>query len=610
MLINELHLYHILIDYKYLFKKESIFQFIFAKKYMLKPFIYFFIGLIVIHFVTSFTNKTSEEDLIKLDYVINQNKDINDSVLLKKNFETLSNSSSSYIQKNLNVIYSILLAEAHYKSIDKINSKSDLLFRHAKETTKELNNPGLTIWVNTKIGFYYYNFSEYQKAFPYFMFASRLLDTNKPSDIIQKSYVYKTNAYFFGNVGDVEKSKNYLKSALSFTNKTSNEYASILNAIGQIYYDKKDFDSAEHYYLLAQKNALKNNDQLRYAKVLGDLSLIYNHRKEYDKAIDLLQKDIEISEKLNEERNLMFANIRLGKIYLDQGKYTEAKETIKNAEKYASTKEYLRSFELEINTSLLQIAIKEKNQEEELRLRRKINDIQNLLKNKNGEDVIDQINWNIQKKNFDYQLEAQKTKADKADLLRNALIIISILLLLIAVFIYLSFSRKIKIQNSLFENKVLQLRLQKLESENALNHTTKSLDDYKIFLTEKNRQIGVLKQEIETIQQSNQIFGSEKNKGKLNQLLHSHLMTEENWTNFKTIFSYEQKDFCEYLNANFPNLTDSNLRIIFLQKLGLNNVETSQILGITTDAVKKAKQRLKKKYENFDTVFSDFTDPE
>ena len=64
------------------------------------------------------------------------------------------------------------------------------------------------------------------------------------------------------------------------------------------------------------------------------------------------------------------------------------------------------------------------------------------------------------------------------------------------------------------------------------------------------------------------------------------------------------------MNANFPNLTDSNLRIIFLQKLGLNNVETAQILGITTDAVKKAKQRLKKKYDNFDSVFSDFNDSE
>ena len=577
---------------------------------MLKPFIYFFIGLIAILFTSSFANQTSEEELIRLDYVINQNNNVNDTVLLKKNFEDLSNNSSSYIQKNLNVIYSILLAEAYYKSVDKINAKSDLLFRQAKETTKDLNNPGLTIWVNTKIGFYYYNFSEYQKAFPYFMLASRLLDTSKSSEIIQRSDVYKKNAYFFGNVGDVEKSKNYLKSALSFTNKTNNEYAIILNAIGQIYFDKKDYDSAEHYYLLAQKNALKINDQLRYAKVLGDLSLIYNHRKEYDKAIDLLQKDIEISEKLNEERNLMFANIRLGKIYLDQKKYAEAKNTIENAEKYASTKEYLRSFELEINTALLQIAIQENNQDDELLLRRKITTIENHLQNKDGKEVIDQINWNIQKRNFDYELEAQKNKSDKAALLRNALIIISVLLLLISLFIYLSFSRKIKIQNSLFENKVLQLRLQKLESENALNDTTKSLEDYKIFLTEKNRQIGILKQEIETAQETNRLFGAEKNKGKINQLLHSHLMTEENWSNFKTIFAYEQKEFCEYLNANFPNLTDSNLRIIFLQKLGLNNVETAQILGITTDAVKKAKQRLKKKYDNFDSVFSDFNDSE
>ena len=47
--------------------------------------------------------------------------------------------------------------------------------------------------------------------------------------------------------------------------------------------------------------------------------------------------------------------------------------------------------------------------------------------------------------------------------------------------------------------------------------------------------------------------------------------------------------------SDFPDFTESNLRIILLSKLGLSNQDVSSLLGVTIDAVKKAKQRLKKK---------------
>ena len=46
---------------------------------------------------------------------------------------------------------------------------------------------------------------------------------------------------------------------------------------------------------------------------------------------------------------------------------------------------------------------------------------------------------------------------------------------------------------------------------------------------------------------------------------------------------------------DFPEINDSNLRIILLQKLEFTNAEISGLLGVTVDAVKKSKQRLRKK---------------
>jgi len=72
-------------------------------------------------------------------------------------------------------------------------------------------------------------------------------------------------------------------------------------------------------------------------------------------------------------------------------------------------------------------------------------------------------------------------------------------------------------------------------------------------------------------------------------------MTNDNWQKFKSAFQNEQKDFYNQLISDFPDFTESNLRIILLSKLGLSNQDVSSLLGVTIDAVKKAKQRLKKK---------------
>ena len=55
---------------------------------------------------------------------------------------------------------------------------------------------------------------------------------------------------------------------------------------------------------------------------------------------------------------------------------------------------------------------------------------------------------------------------------------------------------------------------------------------------------------------------------------------------------------------NYPDMTDSNLRIVLLQNLGFSYSETASLLGITAEAVRKSKQRMKKKYgETNDELF-------
>ncbi|WP_291077631.1 MULTISPECIES: transcriptional regulator [unclassified Empedobacter] len=527
-----------------------------------------------------------------------------DTIQLQNNFKKLDISSTSFLSKSLKSIYQVYLANLYAQTNDKLNKKSNSLFESALKVSKNVNSPELQIWVNTQYGYYYYNFSQYQNAYPYFMEASKLLDLTKDEDIFSKSDVYKKNAFYFMNVKEFDKSEKYLLLALKYTNKKDHEYGTILNAIGHVFMNKNNINKANNYFELTKEYAIQNKDEIRYAKALGDIASINILNKQYDLAIDNLKKDIEISKKLKNARNLMYANIQLGKLYLQLNRIDDAKIILNEAKEYASQKIYLNSFEYDIYKILLEIAVKNNNINEELISRRKLDELELELQKTDGQNVINEINWKIQQDNFNFKFEAEKAEQEKTTILKNALFLISFLLIIIILFVIISYRRKIKIQNSTYDNKILSIQNEKLKSENKLNKTAQTLESYKTYLSEKNKQIVTLKNEINSISNSSTI-NKEKQYNELVNLLDSHLMTDESWGNFKNIFAHEQNDFVKYLSQNFPSLTESNLRTIYLLKLGLNNLEISQILGISADSVKKAKQRLKKKYKNFDQIFQD-----
>ena len=103
-----------------------------------------------------------------------------------------------------------------------------------------------------------------------------------------------------------------------------------------------------------------------------------------------------------------------------------------------------------------------------------------------------------------------------------------------------------------------------------------------------------MQREIVRINKSTLAEIEEKN-GKLKQLLQSHILTEDGWQNFKMTFDEAYPNYYNQLKKWIPELTENNIRFIMLQKLGLTAAETANVLGISLEAIKKNKQRLKQK---------------
>ena len=117
-------------------------------------------------------------------------------------------------------------------------------------------------------------------------------------------------------------------------------------------------------------------------------------------------------------------------------------------------------------------------------------------------------------------------------------------------------------------------------------------------MREKNNLIEQFKQEIDRL---NQLSTGKENALNLEKLLQAHIMTTESWNSFKKLFLKVHPGFFINLSKKHPQLSSTDTRMLALIKLGLNNSEMANMLGITVEGVKKAKQRLRKKI-NIDTI--------
>ena len=132
------------------------------------------------------------------------------------------------------------------------------------------------------------------------------------------------------------------------------------------------------------------------------------------------------------------------------------------------------------------------------------------------------------------------------------------------------------------------LERQKLDAEIAHKH--KELTTHALHLAKKNQILVDLKQKVE------QIKGACETRDIIN-TINFDLKDEASWENFTQYFEKVHTNFGKNVVQRYPNVTSNELRFMALLRMNLSSKEIANILNITPDGVKKARQRLRKKME-------------
>ena len=139
-----------------------------------------------------------------------------------------------------------------------------------------------------------------------------------------------------------------------------------------------------------------------------------------------------------------------------------------------------------------------------------------------------------------------------------------------------------------------RIRKNKQIAETKIKSYELTLDNFMQDLLEKNRRIEELNTDLERAR--DEISNAcPSYTDTIDSLMQSTILTDEDWIRFKKLFLRAHPGFFNNLRQKFPDITETEEKLIALTKLSLKTKEIASMLGISADSVNKSRYRLRKK---------------
>lgn len=421
-----------------------------------------------------------------------------------------------------------------------------------------------------------YATSKYLPAFEYMLKAQNVFDEY---DHAKYAYLMRyadglADCYY--RFGEYREAIKYLKKAMQLPPdwNTFLYFPSIYNTTALCYAQLKQYDSAAIWFHKSHDAAANARDSFYMALANGNLGVTYYSQKRYDEALPLVEADYNTSTRAGETGSAINAALTLAGIYIEKGQLASAKKYMDLSRQFVFT-----------NRNLSQLKTWYENL---YHLARANGDLKNTglyadslvyykdsVTTLNDKKAYNQAVLQIETEKHLNEINRLEAKRKEQILLRNSLLVGIILISIIGL---LSVNRQLLKRNK--EKELAQQHLQFAGQE---------LISYTQQLKEKTELLEQLHKEI-----SNENTNQERSDH-INRLLGATILTEDDWKKFQQLFEKVYPGFFISLKEKMPDLSATDTRMVALTKLKLPLKDMALMLGVTYDAVKKAKQRLRKK---------------
>lgn len=383
-------------------------------------------------------------------------------------------------------------------------------------------------------------------------------------------------------VGDLEKGLERELKALEIYRKHHDKKRAMvtLSRIGSLYVVLGKRPLAKKYFEEVLLNAKEQNLPEWQAIAYDRLGGLDVEAEKFDTGIELLEKGVDILRKNNSKYTLSIALLNLGNAYYDEKNYKKAIKILdecisiseKNHTLYRAYKFRSASYEALNN---LKPALSDYKKFKTIR-----DSVWNIDKSRQIEEL--RTVYETEKKEQKIILQGKEIdllkQKEKNNNLQRLLLAIGLLLSLVGFYA--------------IQQKLKRKKAEKEKLDNELEFKKKELTTHALHLARKNEVLESLKTQAQQLKDQDE---TKKGYQQLIRAINFDLQDDKNWENFSQYFEEVHQGFNSKAKQEFPEITSNDLRLMALLKMNLSSKEVANILSISSEGIKKARYRLRKK---------------
>jgi tetratricopeptide (TPR) repeat protein len=383
--------------------------------------------------------------------------------------------------------------------------------------------------------------------------------------------------------------------------------AFILRRVGNLESETKNYERALNSYNLALDIEKQIPNPEGVANVLNNIGVVYSSQRQYDKALKYYEESLAIQLQINNQVRLPAAYHNQGRAYLRMGKVDKALEVAQlgmpiarrldnrgaifesallHSDIYFARKDYKKAYEsLQEASRLKDSIVNERNFLHYAKLK-------SLAETEQREKEISSLK------------QEQEFSSFREKIMYGAVVAI----VLIACIVYYYQRRIIQTKKSLLNKNQevfeAQEALMKAELENKklaekqlstdLEFRHKELLTYTLNMVQKNTILESVREAVHELMSTTDKDSNLKIT-KLIKAIDYSLESDKDWDEFRMYFDKVHSSFFDNLKAQYPDLSQSDLKLCALISLNLSMKEMAELMGISPESVKMARHRLRKK---------------
>ncbi len=419
----------------------------------------------------------------------------------------------------------------------------------------------------------------------------------------EDNHDYRKLAFYYQKLGELfidrdnSKWEYYIMKALALSRTeeytTLRATVAIYNDLGAIWRIKNDFEKASAYYDTMYRISEAAGYKKGIITATSERALLLYDMQRYREALPLALNAYEMVLGTDDDYHIVYDATLIARIHLKLNQPLKAIDYLQMAA-LRSKKAGLREEEMTAYKYLTEAHRALSNWKEALEaqdryiglkdsldgveVNKALNDLQTRFETEKKQQLID----NLSEKNVLHEK-------------RNRMLII---LLIVTAIALISLVLLLRLRNrTLKQNKVLREKeneIHKLENARLtldIEYKSRELTSAAVHLINKNEVLNNLK---------NKLSGEESNNMEFKQFIRQidqNINLDNDWQDFNRHFEQVHPGFFRKLRDKFPTVTPNEERLCAYLLINLNTKEISQMLNVTTAAVDKSRNRLRKKLE-------------